>query len=200
MTFRIEEKLHIAPENKELFLMYLKDNNASKLFIDRFISSTYFDNENLDMFNHSEEGIVPRKKIRLRSYDKKPHHLTKTLYETKISSAEGRFKTSSITKLSEQYLKYGILDPEYGVCLPKLKVTYLRSYYRVKNFRLTVDLNIKYYRMSSLGASYIEKKDNFFSTEIKSEDMSAYNKILHDFPFLRARFSKYSRGILSFKL
>ena len=86
MTFRIEEKLHIAPQNKELFLTYLKNNNASKLYVDRFISSTYFDNENLDMFNHSEEGIVPRKKIRLRSYDKKPHHLTKTLYEIKISS------------------------------------------------------------------------------------------------------------------
>ena len=199
MTFRIEEKLHIAPENKELFLKYLKDNNASKLYVDRFISSTYFDNEKLDMFNHSEEGIVPRKKIRLRSYDKKPHHLTKTLYEKKISSVEGRFKTSSFTKLSEQYLKYGILDPDYGVCLPKLKITYLRSYYKIKNFRLTIDLDIKYYRMSSIGASYIEKKDNFMATEIKSVNITDYNKILLAFPFLRTRFSKYSRGIIAFK-
>ena len=200
MTFRIEEKLFIAPQNKELFLTYLKDNNASKLFADRFISSTYFDNENLDMFKHSEEGIVPRKKLRLRSYDEKPHYLTKTLYEIKISSAEGRFKTSSLTKSSKEYLKYGILDSDYGICLPKLKVTYIRSYYKIKNFRLTVDLDIKYYRMSRIGASYIEKKDNFIATEIKSENVNEYNKILLTFPFLRTRFSKYSRGVITTKL
>jgi SPX domain protein involved in polyphosphate accumulation len=200
MTFRIEEKLYIAPDNKDLFLRYLKENNASKLFADRFISSIYFDNENLDMFKDSEEGTVPRKKIRLRNYDKKTHTSNKILYEIKTSSAEGRFKTSSITKLSEEYLRYGILDTQYGVCVPKLKVTYLRSYYKVKNFRLTVDLNIKYCLMSKLGASYIKKEDNYFATEIKTENMSSYNKILLTFPFLRARFSKYSRGILKFKL
>ena len=31
MTFRIEEKLYIAPENKELFLTYLKNNNAQNI-------------------------------------------------------------------------------------------------------------------------------------------------------------------------
>ena len=54
--------------------------------------------------------------------------------------------------------------------------------------------------MSKLGASYIKKEDNYFATEIKTENMSSYNKILLTFPFLRARFSKYSRGILKFKL
>jgi|MDSY01.1.fsa_nt_gb hypothetical protein len=199
MTFRIEDKINIAPGNYNLFVKWLKENGATKLFLDRFISSTYFDNQNFDMFNHSEEGIVPRKKIRLRCYDKKPHHLTKTLYETKISSAEGRFKNSAITNLSKQYLKYGILDSEYGICLPKLKVTYLRSYYKVKNFRLTVDLDIKYSLVNTLGYSYLEKKDNFIAVEIKTQNTSNQNKILKNFPFLRTRFSKYSRGIASFR-
>ena len=85
MTFRIEEKLFIIPENKSLFFKWLKkENNAKKIFSDRIVSSTYFDNDKLSMFHHSEEGIVPRKKLRLRSYSTKPHITTNTLLEKKI--------------------------------------------------------------------------------------------------------------------
>ena len=144
MTFRIEEKLLIIPENKFLFFKWLKENNAKKLFSDRVVSSTYFDNDKLSMFCDTEEGIVPRKKLRLRSYSLKPHATTKTYLETKITSAEGRYKISNPTTYAKKYLKYGIFDKDYGACFPKIRITYLRSYYSIKNVRLTFDRNINY--------------------------------------------------------
>ena len=195
MTFRIEEKLLIIPENKFLFFKWLKENNAKKLFSDRVVSSTYFDNDKLSMFCDSEEGIVPRKKLRLRSYSLKPHATTKTYLETKITSAEGRYKISNPTTYAKKYLKYGIFDKDYGVCFPKIRITYLRSYYSIKNVRLTFDRNINYRKILSSIQSSAFKKDNFFSVEIKSLKLSLNNQILENFPFSRTRFSKYCRGI-----
>ena len=66
MSFRIEEKLYLSPDN----LIEFKDfifKNSKKLFNSRKIKSLYFDNLNLDMYNDSIEGIVPRK-IRIRNY------------------------------------------------------------------------------------------------------------------------------------
>ena len=46
------------------------------------------------MYIDSVEGTVPRKKIRVRNY---PHDKNVFLYlEMKISSADGRYKTSNI--------------------------------------------------------------------------------------------------------
>ena len=127
MSFRIEEKLFIIPENKFIFFKWLKDSNGKKIYSDRIVSSTYFDNDKLSMFHHSEEWVVPRKKLRLRSYSSKPHVTTDTFLEKKISSPEGRYKISDPTEHAKKYLKYGIFDKDYGLCFPKVKVTYLRS-------------------------------------------------------------------------
>jgi hypothetical protein len=196
MSFRIEEKLFIIPENKSLFFKWVKDSNGKKIYSDRIVSSTYFDNDKLSMFHHSEEGVVPRKKLRLRSYSSKPHETTDTFLEKKISSSEGRYKISDPTEHAKKYLKYGIFDRDYGLCFPKVKVTYLRSYYSIKDFRFTYDRNINYCKIFGLVKSLLQKKDNFFSVEIKTSKLNLSNEILKKFPFPRFRFSKYCRGIM----
>ena len=197
MSFRIEEKIFIIPENKFLFFKLLKkENKAKKIFSDRIVSSTYFDNDKLSMFHHSEEGIVPRKKLRLRSYSKNAHETTDTLLEKKITSPEGRFKVSGPTESAKKYLKYGIFDKDYGMCFPKVRVTYLRSYYSIKNVRLTYDRQICYSKILGSFKSSVIKKDNFFSIEIKSSKLDLNNEILKNFPFTRIRFSKYCRGLI----
>ena len=77
------------------------------------------------MFHDSLEGLTPRKKIRIRNY---PKDINKQLlFETKISSVEGRFKTNK--KIYKKYFdnikQRGILDNKYGVCKPILSVTKL---------------------------------------------------------------------------
>ena len=68
MSFRIEEKLFIKPENLLQFREFLAQKSAKKIYSERTIKSLYFDNLNLDMYRDSIEGSVPRKKIRIRQY------------------------------------------------------------------------------------------------------------------------------------
>ena len=99
MSFRIEDKLYIRPENLIDFKKYVFQNDAKNLYQPRKINSLYFDNLNLDMYSDSVEGLVPRKKIRIRNY---PYDNDKKYYlEIKNSSIEGRFKSRKIIDESE---------------------------------------------------------------------------------------------------
>ena len=68
MSFRTEEKLYIRQENLIDFKKFIFNLSGKKIHKPRKIKSLYFDNSNLDMYNDSVEGIVPRKKIRIRNY------------------------------------------------------------------------------------------------------------------------------------
>ena len=94
MSFRIEEKLNLRAENLTDFKRYIFNNSSEKLFKPRKIKSLYFDNNNFGMYGDSIEGLVPRKKIRIRNY---PNDKDNNFYlEVKNSSVEGRFKTRKI--------------------------------------------------------------------------------------------------------
>jgi SPX domain protein involved in polyphosphate accumulation len=68
MSFRKEEKLYIKSDHILEFKKFLKKHSVKNLFEPRKIKSLYFDNLNLDMYNDSIEGTVPRKKVRIREY------------------------------------------------------------------------------------------------------------------------------------
>ena len=68
MSFRKEEKLFIKSEHILDFKKFLEDHSVKNLYKPRKIKSLYFDNLNFEMFNDSIEGVVPRKKIRVREY------------------------------------------------------------------------------------------------------------------------------------
>ena len=93
MSFRLEEKLNIDNNNLFIFKKWLYANNAKKIYDGRIISSIYFDNIRMDSYKDSNEGITPRKKIRLRSYNNNFDYKNKGQLEIKISSAEGRYKS-----------------------------------------------------------------------------------------------------------
>ena len=59
-----------------------------KLYKGRLVNSCYLDTYDLRMFSESDEGILPRKKIRFRWYENEEIFNK----EIKISSIEGRFK------------------------------------------------------------------------------------------------------------
>ena len=77
MSFRLEEKLYIKPEHLLDFREYLSKNLSQKLHHPRKIKSLYFDNINFNMYSDSVEGLVPRKKIRIRNY---PNEKDKEFY------------------------------------------------------------------------------------------------------------------------
>lgn len=195
MSFRIEEKLNLRPENLIDFKKFIFDDSSKKLFEPRKIKSLYFDNMNLNMYNDSIEGLVPRKKIRVRNY---PNNSDNNFYlEIKNSSVEGRFKTRKIIdKIKLKNLeKNGILDNQYGLCLPTFEVTYDREYIKYHGVRISIDTNIIY-------KSY--KSNSYFSdkkiiVEIKTSINKNADFLIKKFPFERIRFSKYCFAVEALK-
>ena len=190
MISRIEEKILCTQSEKfELFSM-LVSKGLKLLHPPRTIASIYFDNNSLQMYSESEEGCVPRKKIRIREY---PNFNKKKQLEIKTSSIEGRFKSTKIIEadVNERYLKYGYFDNSYGVCLPKVFVKYTREYYSIDGVRITFDSNIIYNNFTS--------KKNFLDTrhviELKADSNynSDYLSVLIEEP--RKRFSKYWNAV-----
>ena len=140
MSFRIEYK-YILYQNY-IFEFFEKYKNIKKIYPDRFISSVYFDNKELNCHKSSIEGLVPRQKIRIRSYDNK----NKYFLEKKINSEEGKFKTTEFISETdnEKFINIGMLIPRLGICNPKIIVSYIRSYYSLDNYRITVDRDISF--------------------------------------------------------
>ena len=195
MSFRIEEKLYIRSENILDFKEFLIKSSAKQLFKPRLIKSLYFDNLNFDMYNDSIEGVVPRKKIRIREY---PETSDKKLYlEIKNSSVEGRFKTRKILEPKKiQYHKnVGFFDSQYGVCLPNFYVSYEREYSLIKDVRISIDKNLKYesYRTKNIF------KDDKSIVEIKTSAEKNLDDLMKLFPFQRIRFSKYCFAVENLK-
>ncbi len=191
MSFRIEDKLYINENNLYDFKKFLENKSANKIYTSRTIESLYFDNQNFQIYNDSIEGIVPRKKIRIRKY---PKNKDKNIYyEIKNSSVEGRFKTREIinSQKSNEVIAKGVFDNQYGLCLPKLYVTYDREYLSFKDVRISIDTNITY---RSYDTNY-ETKDNRVIAELKTSINKDLDELNKEFPIQRIRFSKYSFGV-----
>ena len=161
--------------------------SAKKLHQPRIIKSLYFDNLKLDMYNDSIEGSVPRKKIRIREY---PESNDKEYYlEIKTSSVEGRYKTRQTLDKAKYtfYKNSGILDSEYGTCLPNYIVSYEREYALVDDIRISIDKNISYTDFKTK-KTYLDQNS---IVELKTSINKDSDDLIKIFPFQRIRFSKY---------
>ena len=195
MSFRKEKKLRLSKNDLFSFKHDLISRGMRQLYPSRTVNSCYFDTQDFKMFFESEEGVLPRRKIRLRWYDS-TIEITK---ETKISSIEGRYKfTEKIDNINsfDQIIDMHLYDQNYGQLSPSLLVQYNREYFSFEKMRLTFDSEIKYRDLSLINFS--EKEDQEVVMEIKTsintDDDFIENKLLHN----TARFSKYSRGRLLF--
>lgn len=193
MSYRKEKKYRLSLSD----LAYLKNHLLSKgmksLFPKRVIKSCYFDTENLTFYHESEEGVLPRKKIRIRWYNNERTY-TK---EVKISSIEGRFKYTkdqkSIDKM-EQIVDTQFFDKTYGVVRPSLMVSYEREYFELLNMRLTFDSNVSYQHLRSNLAKIFKDPECVMEVKVPMSCTDDYIESLINHP--TSRFSKYSRGLL----
>lgn len=195
MSFRKEKKFKLNTNEFSFLKFKLLQNGMSELYPKRTIKSCYFDNQNLRMFHDSEEGILPRKKIRLRWYG----DLKELNKEIKVTSIEGRFKKVNKIKIDnlEDLKSYKIFDCEYGFLRPILIIKYEREYFSYKNLRLTFDMNISYENILSITNPIILDPKNVM--EIKTSINTSEDYLSEFIPIQSSRFSKYARGILSFQ-
>ena len=194
MSFRLEKKFTLDTRKYNEFIRYINTIEAKKIYNSRKVFSTYFENDFFSSFKQSEEGVVPRKKIRIRSYNTNDHSVVSKL-EIKISAEDSRFKKVERIKSKhqiEKLLNRGFIDRNYGLCKPLLNVSYEREYYQLTDHRITIDKNISY-------CSFKKKikifKEPLSIIEFKSDttkDINLYDNILTS-PI--SRFSKYCRGM-----
>ena len=191
MSFRLEHKLYVHQDNLFDFKEFLNKKSVKGIYTPRSIESLYFDNHNLDIYKDSIEGLVPRKKIRIRYYPNSEKE--KNYLEIKSSSVEGRFKTREVLNNDafNSKIRQGIFDYQYGLCLPKIFVNYDREYYLYKDVRISIDTNIKY---RSYNTDFTVKDDRVIA-ELKTSINKDLDELESDFPTQRIRFSKYCFGV-----
>ena len=193
MSFRKEKKYCLSPSEQ----FYIKDffikQGMTELYPSRKVISCYMDNDNMDMFMDSEEGVLPRKKVRYRWYDDGNSYSK----EIKISSIEGRFKTNKLIMDidPDQITKIRLFDHEYGNLCSKIIVSYTREYYAFQNLRITLDTNIKY--TLPYGALDLKIYDEETVMEVKVSQSVHDDYIENIIPYATSRFSKYCRGVIA---
>ena len=192
MSFRIEKKYKLTKFEQKSLKEGLIMRGMKELYPKRAINSCYFDSHDLRCFYDSDEGVLPRKKIRLRWYENKK----KITKEIKVSSIEGRFKTSENFydyKFLEK-LNFSIFDKDYGNLYPKIIISYYREYYLLKNIRITFDSNIKYTNLNCLSSGFYFN-DQESVMEVKADLNNSLSKLEGFIDLPTSRFSKYCRGI-----
>ena len=193
MSFRKEKKFRVTVSDYHEFQDHLHQQGMETLFEPRIINSVYFDTVDLNMFNDSEEGVLPRKKVRIRWYD---NHKIFTL-ENKVSSIEGRFKVTSKLKNNisdNELLTRNRTDKQYGHIQPVLKVSYERSYFMFNEMRITFDKNITYQNLKYANKRKYYEPERVIEIKVPANCPDDFVEQL--IPYPTARFSKYSRGIL----
>jgi len=196
MSFRKEDKFRLSYSDMVKIQDHLLSLGMKELYPSRVINSCYFDNDSLTLFHESEEGVLPRKKIRIRWYDK----VMSFTKEIKTSSIEGRFKSLKKTpklKHLDDVLDSQYFDSSYGILKPSLLVSYERQYFSFKLLRITFDRNISYRYLKY--SSDVITKDNETVMEVKTPIDCSDDYIKSIITQPTERFSKYSRGLLCFE-
>tara|TARA_Y100000589_G_scaffold189135_1_gene179029 strand:+ start:7257 stop:7871 length:615 start_codon:yes stop_codon:yes gene_type:complete len=198
MEPRIEQKLELTNAEYLNILYWLKNKGSEIMYPRRIICSRYFDTYDLMMYNNTLEGITPRKKIRIRTYNSWIFENSKNSFnfEIKKTTKKNRYKSIQKNIDIENFIKNGIYDDLYGLCRPKVDISYEREYFNLDGIRITIDKNINYKMISNNGLKPLLKTvDKLNVLEIKADISNNINELANKFEFPRTRFSKYERAI-----
>lgn len=191
MSFRKERKFRLTASDARKLKGQLLAKGMRPLHPDRKITSQYFDNGDNQAFSDSEEGILPRYKIRVRWYN---DDQSKLALERKTSSIEGRFKTTQVLGILEfeRMLSSGGFDRAYGKIFAGAKISYQRSYFEYQGIRITFDTNIRY----KFSGTQRQHRDLEEVVEIKAPYEMSDDVLERLLPIPSSRFSKYARAFL----
>ena len=192
MIPRIEQKLEIDKSSYINIIEWLKFKKAEILYPERLVNSRYYDNYNLQMYYDTVEGLLPRKKIRLRTYNTREFELSDFPYnlEKKLTTEKKRYKSIERNIEFRDNIYDQIYDEDYGLCFKVVDISYVREYFLVNSIRMTIDKNIEYKDLISNNIA----KDKSFVIEVKADIHNDLDFIANNFNFSRSRFSKYERS------
>ncbi len=188
----------------------IKFKNETKLFSvypQRKIFSIYFDTIDYKDFIDSEEGTVPRKKIRLRYYNS----FFGNLNDDKIIKGSLELKKTLDFHREKKSIKiFDTLENSIIVCknflnqkrYPVCAIKYQRNYYKsFSGIRITLDKNIQYYKINKDHKLILSNFENENIIEIKIENIDKDYSFETDFlSAYRVRFSKYCEAVRKIKI
>ena len=198
MIPRIEQKIELNKSNYLDLLKWMKFKGAKVLYPERIICSRYFDNKNMQMYYETIEGIVPRQKIRIRTYGSRKFLNSNKSYslEIKKTTEYNRMKKTNKNINLESLLSEGYYNKNYGLCKEIVDISYVREYFLVDNTRLTIDKEISYELIDT--SKVIDNKsfeEQSLVLEIKADINTNLTFLMNNFSFPRTRFSKYERAL-----
>jgi SPX domain protein involved in polyphosphate accumulation len=200
-------------KNFDLYFQNWKDfrNKITRPYKDRIINSVYYDTENFNSAKDNLAGISKRRKYRIRWYDNNDNIFN---YEIKVknnnlgnkfslTSNDVKKKSEDLFSYKNEYLKKEenkfFLNQINSLDLkPKLRVSYLRSYYLYnKKIRITYDRKIDYSLLNRFHLNEFKKKDfmNVIEIKFEPENYNLASSLIKDSKFIPKRFSKYLRGL-----
>ncbi len=217
-VFRYERKFTVSSANRGDILSRIKNHPAffREIFAPRQVNNIYFDTPALKFYRDNEIGISERKKVRIRWYGGLFQKIGSPKLEYKIKSGllgtkwtfdvqpfemEEQFSAAYISAiLNSSYLPKQILE-DLKMLSPSLINCYKRTYFLSadKQFRLTFDEDLSYYRVGAFRSDFLRKKeqDNAFVIELKypEEADETANRITSALPYRLDKSSKYVNGI-----
>lgn len=196
MIQRFEQKAEVATQNSSNCLHWLSEVGFRVHHPPRIVCSLYFDTQFMEMYRDTQEGLLPRKKLRLRTYGTRQFMNSGSTYflEVKLSEAYSRSKTIISDVDHEQIMRCGYYLEQYGYCYPRVFISYLREYYVCGQVRATFDTEIAYERFGIYSRFVDESSVMEFKFPLGCQDDVL--DLLSEFP--RSRFSKYERAVDSF--
>tara|TARA_Y100000591_G_scaffold331974_1_gene367658 strand:- start:10761 stop:11411 length:651 start_codon:yes stop_codon:yes gene_type:complete len=182
----------------------------SKQHEDRFVNSIYFDSKNLNSVKENLDGVLSKKKIRLRWYGSY-NFIQNPRLELKFK--KGYLNTKKIFQLKNFKIKFfeKNLNAIYTVLLKKYNflknykiVTsthYRRKYFisKINNIRATIDTDIFYKKLRLLDNFDLNNNDSRPILELKYK-IADDNYVRANLQNLTLRFSKNSKYINSLSL
>ncbi len=179
----------------------------------RFVNSLYFDTPSFRHYWESVDGVARREKTRIRWYGDLCGHVDSPHVEAKAKDGNVGWKRTS--PLPDFELKPGVTGEELDAWLgpprsrevsahalgPVLMNRYRRAYWvsRDGRFRVTMDSNVAYHRVSRMRNAFLRPLDDPWSVIIElkydvSDDADA-SGITRGLPFRLGRNSKYVIGV-----
>ena len=173
----------------------VKDYKLKELYPKRKIQSIYFDTIDYDYYADSEEGCTPRKKVRLRKYNKEQTYSL----EIKTANSYHREKIviSNFYYSDEDFLKKMRELNINELIHPKLTVTYERYYYFSPIGRITIDKNIYFQKINNFfkaNSGIVKDNKTILEVKIQKEKFDKH-EVLKCFNFKESRNSKYCNGV-----
>lgn len=200
MSFRHEEKIPLTPSEAVELEERMRTRGMVTLYPERLIRSVYFETPDCRMLADGEEGVLPRRKIRIRDYPEgEAEDTAGGALETKISAVEGRFKLTRKLDRTEvrRLMRDGIFDQAYGVLEPRLEVRYLRRYFSFRGIRVTFDRQIRYAKAEVVTQADPGLTEPWEVCELKAPVGLSPDHLMDAIDIPRRRFSKFANGMLA---